>query len=70
MNYGEASKRFGEAQTTVERAQAFLRDARQADRAAALDAAIAALKEAQRLSLAVDQGAHAKADEAVRAMKH
>jgi hypothetical protein len=70
LNYGEAAKRFGEAQTTVERAQAFLRDAGQADRATALDTAIAALKDAQRLSLGVDQGAHSKADEAMRAMKN
>lgn len=69
-NFGEASRRFGDAQKTVERAQAALRDARQADRATALDAAITALTEAQRLALALDQSAHNQADAAFRALKN
>jgi hypothetical protein len=70
MNFGEAAKRFGEAQTTVQRAQTGLREAGQADRATTLDAAIAALREAQRLALALDQGAHSQAEKAAQVLKN
>ena len=45
-----------------------LRDTRQADRATRLDPALAALRDAQRLTLALDQSAHNKAAEALKAL--
>ena len=68
MNFGEAAQKFGQAVTAVERAQTELRNMRQADRATRLDPALTALREAQRLTLALDQSAHNKAAEALKAL--
>ena len=68
MNFGEAAQKFGQAVTAVERLQTQLRDARQTDRATRLDPALTALREAQRLTLALDQSAHNKAAEALKAL--
>jgi len=68
MNFGEAAQKFGQAVTVVERVQTELRDTRQADRATRLDPALAALRDAQRLTLALDQSAHNKAAEALKAL--
>jgi hypothetical protein len=65
-NFGEASRAFESARAIVEGAQARLRQAGDAAGAGQLEVALSQLREAQRLSLALDARAQQAADEAVR----
>jgi hypothetical protein len=65
-NFGEASRAFESARAIVERAQTRLRQAGDAPRAGQLEIALSQLREAQRLSLALDARAQQAADEAAR----
>ena len=67
-NFGEANKRFNEAKATVERMQSQLREAGQSERAGRLEVVLGHLREAQRLSLALDHTAHNRADDAIKAL--
>ena len=65
-NFGQASKAFDAARALVATSQTRLRQVGDAARAGQLEVAIAQLREAQRLSLALDGGAQSAADEALR----
>lgn len=65
-NFGEATKAFEAARVLVTGSQTRLRQVGDAVRAGQLEVAIAQLREAQRLSLALDSRAHAASDEALR----
>jgi len=65
-NFGQATKAFDAARVLVTASQTRLRQAGDAVRAGQLEVAIAQLREAQQLSLALNSGAQAAADEALR----
>jgi len=65
-NFGQANQAFDAARTIVIGAQTRLRQLGEAVRAGQLEVAIAQLREAQRLSLALDGAAQAAADDALR----
>lgn len=67
-NFGDASKKFEAAITLLGRVQTQLRETAQAERAGRLEIAIAHTREAQRLAASFDAGAHAAAEEALRAI--
>ena len=69
INFGDASRQFDQARTTVERLQTRLRELGQADRAGRLQIVLAHLSDAQRLAVALDHGAQGAADEALKALK-
>lgn len=64
-NFGDASRRFEEARGVIEGAQTRLRQIGDAARAGQLEMAVAQLREAQRLALALDASAQKAAAEAV-----
>jgi hypothetical protein len=68
MNYGEATRRFADARTILERVQTELREQGLGERAGRLEVALGHLREAQRLALALDPSAHNQAAEALRAL--
>ena len=68
VNFGDASKRFEEARGIVESLQTRLRDQGDAAGAGKLDAVLTSVKDAQRLSASVDQGAQSAADAALNAL--
>ena len=65
-NFGQANQAFDAARTIVIGAQTRLRQLGEAVRAGQLEVAIAQLREAQRLSLALDGAAQTAADDALR----
>jgi hypothetical protein len=68
MNFGEASQRFGDAVTTLDRLQRELREQGLGERAGRVEVALGHLREAQRLALALDQNANNQAGEALKAL--
>jgi hypothetical protein len=67
-NFGNASQQFDRARTPLQSAKERLTgDGRDAD-AARVDAAVAAITQAQQLALALNQEAEAKASEALKAL--
>ena len=64
-NFGQANKAFEAARVLVTSSQTRLRQVGDAGRAGQLEVAIAQLREAQRLSLALDSRAQAASDEAL-----
>lgn len=68
VNFGDASTRFQEAHTVVETIQTGLRETGQPERAGRLEIVLAQLREAQRLSAALDQSAQGAATAAIRAL--
>lgn len=69
MNFGGASRQFDAARAPLEAARVQLTEAGRADESVRLDAALAALVEAQQLSLALNREADAKAVEALRGLE-
>jgi hypothetical protein len=69
VNFGNASRQFGQARTIVERVQVRLRESGQAERAGQLEIALAHLRDAERLSVALDQGAQDAAQAALEALQ-
>jgi hypothetical protein len=67
-NFGQANQAFDAARTIVLGAQTRLRQLGEAVKAGQLEVAIAQLREAQRLSLALDGAAQTAADDALRAI--
>jgi hypothetical protein len=68
-NFGDASRHLEEAKVPLGRARQRYQDAGQRDAAARIDAAIQHVEEGQRLAGKLDQGANAKAGEALEALK-
>jgi hypothetical protein len=66
INFGEASRHLGEARELLRRAAAELENLSRANDAKLLDPASAAIDDAQRLAGKLDQGAQARAAEAVK----
>lgn len=69
MNFGGASQQFDAARVPLEAAREKLNSAGRGGDVARLDAAMAALVEAQQLSLALNREADAKAVEALRGLE-
>lgn len=67
-NFGEASRHFEAARTTLERVQSRLRETAQAERAGRLQIPIAHLREAQHLAASFDPAAHTAAADALLAL--
>jgi hypothetical protein len=67
-NFGEASRHLGEARELVQRANAQLQAAGRAADVKLLDPVSASIDEAQRLAGKLDQGAQARAGDAVKAI--
>ena len=65
-NFGDASRAFEAARQVVLRAQTRLRQVGDAARAGQLEVALSQLREAQRLSLALDASAQGAAEQALR----
>jgi hypothetical protein len=65
-NFGQANESFDKARASVVGAQTRLRQLGDAAKAGQLEVAIAGLREAQRLSLALDSSAQTAADDALR----
>ena len=68
VNFGAASQQFDRGRTVIESLQTLLREQGDADRAGKLEIALARVREAQRLAIAVDASAQNVADEALRAL--
>ena len=68
VNFGDASTRFQEAHAVVEKLQAGMRETGQAERAGRLEMVLTQLRDAQRLSAALDQSAQHSASEALKAL--
>ncbi|HEX5070729.1 MAG TPA: hypothetical protein VFV78_11000 [Vicinamibacterales bacterium] len=68
-NFGDASRAFESARDVVARAQTRLRQLGDAGRAGQLEVALAQLREAQRLALALDAGAQGPAEQALRVIE-
>jgi hypothetical protein len=68
VNFGDASRHFEEARAFIEHAQQRWRETGQAERAGRLEVVLAHLRDAQRLSAALDAGAQNAADAAVQAL--
>jgi len=69
VNFGDASRRFVEARGVLERAQRRLREVGQAERAGRVEVALSHLRDAERLTAALDQtGAQNASAEALRAI--
>ena len=67
-NFGDASLKFEAARAALEGIQTQLRETGQAERAGALQIAIAHVRDAQRLAASFDASAHTPADEALKAI--
>ena len=68
LDFGSSAKSFGAARQIVERVQIRLRESGQAERAGRAEIVLAHLKDAERMSLALDPGAQTAADQAVQAL--
>ena len=68
-NFGDASRAFEAARGVVLGAQTRLRQLGDAARAGQLEVALSQLREAQRLALALDAGAQAAAEQALRVIE-
>jgi hypothetical protein len=68
INFGAASQQFDRARATIELLQTRLRERGDADRAGKLEIALARIRDAQRLAVAVDASAQNAAEEALRAI--
>jgi hypothetical protein len=68
LNFGDAAKRFDSARAILERAQMRLRETGQAERAGQLEVALAHLKDAGRLAVALDPTAQSAAEQALQAI--
>ncbi len=68
-NFGDASRHFEDAKAPLRRVKQRYQDDSLRDAAARIDAALGLLDEGQRLAGRLDQGANAKAGEALEAMK-
>ena len=69
VNFGDASKRFDEARTLVEKIQSRLREAGQTERAGRLEIALSSLRDAQRLAVSLDSSAQNAAAEALKVLQ-
>lgn len=67
-NFGEAGKAFASARGILERAQVRVRETGRAERAGQLEVVLALLKDAQRLSAALDVSAQQAAEQALRVL--
>jgi hypothetical protein len=68
-NFGDASRHFEDAKAPLRRLKARYQDAGTRDATSAIDAAIGAVEEAQRLTGKLDPSANSKAMEALDAIK-
>ena len=68
-NFGDASRHFQAAGVILVSAQRRLRETSQAERAGQLEIVLAHLRDALRLSTALDQGAQNAADQALQTLK-
>lgn len=68
-NFGDATRHFEEAKAPLRRLKEMYQEASRSDAAAAIDAALARVEEAQRLSGKLDGAANSKAGEALDAIK-
>ena len=68
-NYGDAARSFASARSIVELTQTRFRETGQAERAGQLEIVLAHLKDAQRLSAAVDINAQNAADQALQTLR-
>ena len=68
INFGAASQQFDRARAAIEGLQTRLRERGDADRAGRLEIALARVRDAQRLAVAVDASAQNAAEEALRAL--
>jgi hypothetical protein len=69
LNYGDAARQFGDAHRAIGPIQTRLRETGQAERAGRLEIVLAHLRDAERLSSAVDATAHASAAQAAQALR-
>ena len=69
VNFGDANRHFDDALRVVQRVQTRLREVGQPERAGRLEVVLAQVREAQRLSAALDQGAQSAADQALQALR-
>jgi hypothetical protein len=67
-NFGDAARQFGAAQATAEALQSALRETGQAERAGRIEIVLSHLREAQRLSTALETGAQDAARQALAAL--
>ena len=68
VNFGDASRHFEEARSFIEHAQRRWRETGQAERAGRLEVVLAHVRDAQRLSVALDAGAQNAADAALQTL--
>lgn len=68
-NFGDGARRFDAARAILERVQMKLRETGQAERAGRLEVALAHLKDAGRLALALDPAAQNAAEQALQAIR-
>jgi hypothetical protein len=68
VNFGAASQQFDRGRAVIESLQTHLREQGDADRAGKLEVALARVRDAQRLAIAVDASAQNAAEEALRAI--
>ena len=67
-NFGQATQLFSEARTVLEARQTTLREEGNSEEAGQLEVALGHLREAQRLTLSLDHGAHRQATDALRTL--
>ncbi len=67
-NFGQATQLFSEARTVLEQRQTTLREEGDGARAGELEVPLGHLRDAQRLALALDHGAHRQATDALRTL--
>jgi hypothetical protein len=68
-NFGDASRRFEDAKTTLRRVKDWLQDDGKNEAALSIDAALRHVEEAQRLAGQLDPAANSRAGEALEAIK-
>lgn len=68
VNFGDASRRFEEARSVVERTQTSLREAGSAERAGQLEVVLSHLRDAQRMAASLDSAAQGAAAEALKGL--
>jgi hypothetical protein len=68
-NFGDASRRFEDAKTTLRRVKDWLQDDGKNEAALSIDAAIRHVEEAQRLAGQLDPAANSRAGEALEAIR-
>jgi hypothetical protein len=67
-NFGQATQLFAEARTLLEQRQTMLREEGDAEQAGQLEVTLGHLREAQRLAVSLDHGAHKEATQALRTL--